>query len=106
MFWNIVTLLFLLSPIAVVYHAYKTHKMWERCRCAHYCWQTMADFAGESFGEEDGRDEGWKEVVHEHREFMRKFGLDIVSDQNRLEYELELLRKGLPILKAHKDIFF
>jgi hypothetical protein len=97
-----IMLLFTISPILAIWNYYRYYKMWQRCRCTHYFWQTMADFAGESLRNEDGSlSDHWLEVVREHEKLLGKFKLGIVSDEQRREYERELWLKGIPTLLAH-----
>jgi hypothetical protein len=65
----------------------------------------MADYAGEARRHEDGTlDEDWREVVREHGLLLKRFGMGIVPDSARNEFELELISRRIPVLHRHHSI--
>jgi hypothetical protein len=100
---NAAVVILLLFPVLTTYLLYKNYQLEKRWRCLRYCWHIMSDFAGESARGEDGSwDLGWKEVVNEHKAFLRNFSVDLLSNQQIELYEAALLEHDLPILVEHK----
>lgn len=103
MLWDLAVVICLLSPAVVTYLIYQNYQLEKKWRCMRYCWHMMSDFAGNSTREEDGSwDFGWEEVVNEHREFMKIFSIDMLSNQQLKLYESALLERNIGILIEHR----
>jgi hypothetical protein len=103
MLWDPVIVIFLLLPVLAIYLIYQNYQLEKKWRCMRYCWHVMSDFAGESTREEDGSwDFEWEEIVNEHRKFMKRFGIDMLSNQQLELYETALLERNIGILTEHR----
>lgn len=89
------------GPIMFVYLMYRNAKLQEKASCAHYCWQTMADFSALSRMEDGKPDWLWHEVMDEHRAFLLRFGMDVVGAEKANEYRDVLFHKGINSLGRH-----